>query len=513
MRKRMKASFQSFTTNLVGMVRNETLEGREYLAVPMVMMVEGVIHGSEGPLFYPAEELEKIPQVWNLKPVIIYHPQVNGRALSACDQDVIENYKVGIIMNATFDGRRLKAEAWLEPDRLTLIDDRILEALNKGEMMEVSTGVFTENEEVSGVFGGVAYNAIARNLRPDHLAILPDQIGACSIEDGAGLLRVNVKSKGDILRILNQMGINAELSHDEIRSALYQVTEAARVGDTGFEFWIEEVFDDWFVYSQSGDYFKQGYKMTDDEEAQLEGLPVQVERKIVYEITSNKGEGGPKMDKTKFVDNLIEKTKFVDNLIENSKWTEEDRKFLLSLNEAQLTKMETASGEEDPNKDGDGPGAPNISESDLATFNNAAARAAVAAAAIKGGKEVSKEGEGEAGTEEPTGNAKPVSAEEFLASAPSEIREVLNEAMQTQVEKKAELITTIIANEKNVLTKEQLSSMNMIELKAMSLLAKKDPLPAHNFVGMAPVGTGGPEEEEEPLLAPVMNFETPASQN
>jgi hypothetical protein len=40
-----------------------------------------------------------------------------------------------------------------------------------------------------GTLNGMEYGRIARNLMPDHLAILPDKIGACSIADGAGLLR------------------------------------------------------------------------------------------------------------------------------------------------------------------------------------------------------------------------------------------------------------------------------------------------------------------------------------
>ena len=56
----------------------------------------------------------------------------------------------------------------------------------RGEMMEVSTGLFSEIEPKPGVFKGRHYKGVVRNLRPDHLAILPDSIGACSIADGAG---------------------------------------------------------------------------------------------------------------------------------------------------------------------------------------------------------------------------------------------------------------------------------------------------------------------------------------
>ena len=57
--------------------------------------------------------------------------------------------------------------------------------------MEVSTGLFTENEEVHGEFRGKPYIAVARNYRPDHLAWLPDQIGACSLAAGCGTLKLN----------------------------------------------------------------------------------------------------------------------------------------------------------------------------------------------------------------------------------------------------------------------------------------------------------------------------------
>jgi hypothetical protein len=39
------------------------------------------------------------------------------------------------------------------------------------------------------VLAGRQYVGIARNHRPDHLAILPDLKGSCSIADGAGLCR------------------------------------------------------------------------------------------------------------------------------------------------------------------------------------------------------------------------------------------------------------------------------------------------------------------------------------
>jgi hypothetical protein len=165
------------------------MEGRDFLVVPMVILTEGVHRGSDGPLYYPKEELAKTPAVWNHKPIVVYHPEMNGVGISACDPVVITNRKVGVMMNTKFENGRLKSEAWIEAPRANLVDPRIMAAIETNQMMEVSTGVFVDHDPTEGTWGAEEYQAIARNYRPDHLALLPDQIGACSIKDGAGLLR------------------------------------------------------------------------------------------------------------------------------------------------------------------------------------------------------------------------------------------------------------------------------------------------------------------------------------
>lgn len=174
---------QTFINNLGAVVRHESLNGRPYLVAPAVLLTEGVHVGSIGALFYPASELAKTPQVWNHKPITIGHPA------TAIDQYELQARQVGIVMNTTFRDGKLIAEAWLERDRLGLVDARVLNAIDARQMLEVSTGLFTDNEQTEGTFNGKSYSAIARNYRPDHLAILPDIVGACSVRDGCGLLR------------------------------------------------------------------------------------------------------------------------------------------------------------------------------------------------------------------------------------------------------------------------------------------------------------------------------------
>ena len=464
----VSSQLQTIITNLVktAQIRNEKLEGRDYLVVPMVMLVEGVLNGSNGPLFYPKEELAKVPQVWNHKPVVVYHPTMNGKALSACDPEVIEAYKVGIIMNTSFDGKRLKSEAWLEPSRLEKIDNRVLEAVNNKQMMEVSTGLFTENETISGNFNGTAYDAIARNFRPDHLAILPDKIGACSIADGAGLLRVNSQNSNEINSLLGMLNIDSDISHDEIRHSLYSL-----LGDNKHDVWIEDVFDTWFVYSAgSGILFKQEYEIKDGGTA-LKGTPQRVEKKIIYEakIVSNSNEGEKKMTKEEMVKELI---------ANGSKWTKEDEKMLMSMNEEQLGKLAPEAPKTDPV-------IPKVPEAPKEPVKN--------------------EKPADLVLEKPAA----VSAADYLKNAPLEIREVLNDAMMTQSQKKAELIGVITSNKKNLFTKDNLSAMSVNELNAIAALAQTQEETQSLKLNYSGQGNGGALEnatKEEPLMAPVMNF-------
>lgn len=169
-------------------IQTKELEGRPHFVVPMVMVVEGVLNGSNGPLLYPADELARSVIAWNGRPVVVDHPSLHGVSYAG-DPVVFNRQKIGTVFNASMDGRRLKAEAWIDAERVAVVDRRVLDTIYNRQMMEVSTGLFTDNDEASGEFNGTRYLAVARNYRPDHLAVLPDKIGACSIADGAGLVR------------------------------------------------------------------------------------------------------------------------------------------------------------------------------------------------------------------------------------------------------------------------------------------------------------------------------------
>lgn len=179
----------NLTANLAGKTRRGRLNGEDYLVAPLSMLVEGVLNGSQGPLLYPADEITKNVDAWNGMPIVVTHPTVNGIPVSARSPDILETFGIGYVFNATVKGK-LVAEGWFNIEKTRKVDDRVLNALESGTPIELSTGLFTTNEpaEDGAVFNGKEYSFVARNYRPDHLAVLPDEVGACSLNDGCGVL-------------------------------------------------------------------------------------------------------------------------------------------------------------------------------------------------------------------------------------------------------------------------------------------------------------------------------------
>lgn len=177
--------------------RNERLDGVNYLVAPVVLLVEGVHRGSAGPVFYPLNELQAFPGSWDGRPVTLQHPEIDGQPVAASSPEAMNLFNLGMLFNTTFDPELggLRSEVWLNVDRARRIAPDVLEAMQNGAPLEVSTGLWFETQGGPGAWGNEQYETTATKFRPDHLALLPGAVGACSISDGCGL-RAN-KEKGE----------------------------------------------------------------------------------------------------------------------------------------------------------------------------------------------------------------------------------------------------------------------------------------------------------------------------
>ena len=172
----------------------EDLEGIAHMVVPVVLITEGVFKGSRGPVLYTKEELARSAESWNGKPVVIYHPSMeHGNGGYAANPRVYSNQKVGTLFHARWHNNALKADAWINCERVRKLDERVWNAIVKRKVMEVSTGLSFPLIPEEGMWEGRAYELVATNIAPDHIAILPDRRGACSVADGAGLCRNNYR--------------------------------------------------------------------------------------------------------------------------------------------------------------------------------------------------------------------------------------------------------------------------------------------------------------------------------
>lgn len=353
-------------------VRRETRNGTNYLVVPVVMMVEGVHSGSHGPILHLAEELGRIPESWNGMPVTIGHPQVNGQYVSANSPDVLQDWAVGTIFNTHMDGDALKAEAWIVETQIQALSQETLIKINNGEIIEVSVGVYSDEEHVEGIHHNESYVAIARNHRPDHLALLPGEVGACSINDGCGL-RVNKKGGTNVPDLIvnetNQQQILKELSAKGFSVNQMGFTEIAnkaqRLLDSmdgdGRIHWLDEIFQTDLVFrvdirnedgTRTTKFFRQNYTIKADGNIELTGTPVEVRREVVYTPIAQVNR---KSQRTNFNNNKQKKEvttmsdekctecvkKLVDGLIANksSGWNETHREHLEDQSEEHLELM------------------------------------------------------------------------------------------------------------------------------------------------------------------------------
>lgn len=251
-------------------------DGRSFLVAPVVALVPGVLNGE---LVLP-EEIGRYVEAWNDAPIPIGHPMAHGVPVSARSLDVLAADVIGRFQNVRFDGR-LIGEAWLDIDKASRLGaEDLLVRLRAGQPVEVSTGYFRDVEETAGEWDGAPYSVISRNIRPDHLALLPDGIGACSWRDGCGIPRIMTAAGGTML-------VTYELSLDD---ALRRVHDAfmERFGSLpplptqdGDNTWVREVFTDRVIARLRGQLVAVPYTLSEDEQQVMFGEPIPVE--IVYQ--------------------------------------------------------------------------------------------------------------------------------------------------------------------------------------------------------------------------------------
>ena len=497
------------TPDIAG-IRTAEFRGQEHTVIPAVALVEGVLWpvNAEAPELALAEEFGRFPDGWNGRPVVFDHPRnAEDIPISASAPEVLETNAFGQLFNTVLEGNKLKTEIWINN---ALIDDlseegqETIESLKNGEgIVEISTGMFIMSERISGEFDGEEYESIWRNIVPDHLAVLPKgKVGACSVKDGCGAPRTNEMKpvmraaqlnancdcqtvvvttdgtggeeaqEGVFKRLLELAGgllnfrgqadpvTNSQhLSDADLRSAL---TAGLGEAEPNEFTWILAIFANnsdagQVIYEKGfgGELFSRDFKVSKAGAVTLKGdgtrvrpvtqfLPVEV-------ITDNESH-------STIEENAMNKEELVNGLITNeaTQYVEDDREWLSSLEESVLARMSP------------------VVPDDTQTPEEIAAEQAVIDAAAES-------------------NNTPITTEDYIASAPPEIQDVLNQGVQMHEARKKALVTGLVANERCKFTQTDLESKPLAELENLATLAFDV-----TYAGAAPLLTAAEDSDAIP---------------
>lgn len=447
-------------------LRREMFEGREHIVAPVVALVEGV----HNEFFYSASELAKFTDCWNGIPLPVQHPEISGQPVSANTPQLIEKQSVGRLFNVRFDSAKkgLVGELWVDVAKAKKISPAVLDAINSGKPLDVSTALFTDGDKTPGEWNGEKYTETVINFRPDHLALLPGGTGACSWADGCGV-RANKKNDDtpgmlekmrDFFKTMAaKMGFAVqEISHDDIRYKLQ--TAINSLDNPGWMHFIREVYDNEFIYEAVSDnpseaggpastikLYKLGYSVNEDGEVTVADGPQEVVEKTEYVPVDNANKDNKTLSSKE--DKTMEKAELIKSLIAcpHNALTADHEEWLKGLDDCQLKAM--AYVEPEKAKDDKGPDEPKKPEP----------------------KTDDKEPDPKSNADEPK---KPATVDEYIANAPAEVQSVLNRAVARDRAVKADLIKGLMANKRNKFTEEQLKAKDIAELETLAELGQVD---------------------------------------
>lgn len=191
--------------NSASNITTETIDGKPHIVVRGITpVVDDIVMNRK---LYPAAEIEKAYNTLERNPMPLGHPKVDGKHVSARDVRAVNEYHVGAwLQNVSHeDGKvtgdmyvnRQYAESSEKGKRLIKRLDEMIAGTNS-EPIHISTGLLYSGIAANGESKGKKYNEIATNMMFDHVAVLLDEPGAGTPEEGVGIF---VNAEGDELEI------------------------------------------------------------------------------------------------------------------------------------------------------------------------------------------------------------------------------------------------------------------------------------------------------------------------
>ena len=195
-------------------IRREKRNGRDVIIVPSATLPDDVVMND---ILYPAAEIAKSFKSLERTPAPLGHPSINGKFLSARDPEGLNQGWIGAWNeNVRQEKGRVLLDKVIDVERANESEGgkRVLNAIDKGEPVHTSTGLLAMLDAANGE---VPYKFTARDIEFDHDAILLDEDGAATPEQGVGMM---VNSAGEEIGVVNstltedaERGVDWALDH------------------------------------------------------------------------------------------------------------------------------------------------------------------------------------------------------------------------------------------------------------------------------------------------------------
>ena len=294
------SSIRQLLTNVK--VNRQVIGNTEYLVFPTVASKSGVMNN----IYYSDELMEVNASQWENVPVIINHTvNKQGEDVGVHDPSAVNRVVVGHTANPQFKDGKLIVDFYINLEQLENSEYSFLRShLEDGQSMEVSIGVIACMDFGEGEYEGDYYFASVAMFRADHIAILPHELGACSLKDGCGTMRSNCQKdkpceacqKRQLIEVINRHKLCVNnISFGEIYTQIDSLLQDQRRDYEEYAYVIE-IYPNEVIFQQGIQFYRQPYTVSESQGlVSFVGGKVEVRRIVTYEnITGIPDDGMPR---------------------------------------------------------------------------------------------------------------------------------------------------------------------------------------------------------------------------
>lgn len=198
-------------------IRTEKRNGRDVLIVPSATLPDGVIMNK---IKYPADEIEKGFMTLNGTLAPFGHPKVNGDFVSASQPEGLAVSYIGAHNeNVRRENGRVLIDKVIDVEVASQSPNgkAVLAAVNAGKPIHTSTGLLCSLDDPDAD----DHEHIARNMYFDHDAVLLNEEGAATPEQGVGMM---VNAKGEQIDVINS--VYSDMADEEVAHAAHHLARA-----------------------------------------------------------------------------------------------------------------------------------------------------------------------------------------------------------------------------------------------------------------------------------------------